>query len=80
MKALKITGAIIAFLLGGMCITGTIIDLYSGKYDLTHPEFFGGIVFHALMGYPGHIPSDKSNSLQTKNRNCCRRRITIPGR
>ena len=53
MKALKIAGAVIAFLLGGMCVTGTIVDLCSGKYGMTHPEFWGGIVFHALMGILG---------------------------
>ncbi len=53
MNALKITGAVIAFLLGGMCIIGTIIDLCTGKYGLIHPEFLGGIVFHASMGILG---------------------------
>ena len=31
----------------------TVVELCQGKYTMAHPQFWGGIIFHGVMGFLG---------------------------
>jgi len=45
-----LVGAIVVLLLGGTCITATVIAVVMGKCGMGSLPFLGGVVFHACAG------------------------------
>jgi len=53
MKALMWVGAIISILLGSICIISTVVEVCVGKYSMGHPQFWGAVALHAVLGIFG---------------------------